>query len=165
LSNLRKKKEEGKMNIDDFYEKLLDDDELLEHVPMLKKSFTDENVRNNFYNLCRQIYLTQHNSTVVKMDDGGFGCFVSEENFKELRNNIEQFISELGYESEGELIKEVLFALERYYDETATHEENNSRTHIENNPKYQMFGHMGTYYNFNNIDWNYYRKGLGYEDL
>jgi len=151
------------MNREDFCEQLLQDEDFFEQIPLLQQYLRDETILDKFYSLCRQTYLTQYSAKPVPLDNGGFGYYILEEAFTKLRNHIDDFIKGLSNENTTKLYQELLLALDKYYAETATHEETSSRSYIDYNQSNERFGHIGTYYNFDQIDWNYFKKGLGLE--
>ncbi|MGR6342344.1 hypothetical protein ACU5CE_31810 [Priestia megaterium] len=150
------------MSLKEFKETLIKDEELLHETPLISKHLEAESVLDKLYFLCRQTYLVQYNSSVIKLEEGGFGCHIEQENFDKLRSYIDDFINDLinDINQKTALFKEVLQILKKYYIETASSDENRSRTYIDESKSNSQFGLFGTYYNFNQIDWDYFEKGL-----
>lgn len=144
-----------------FNEKIKNDKELLNEIPVLRDYLEKEETLDGIYFLCRETFLTQYNSKAVRLENG-FGYEVPQESFRRLKGHIDNFIGKLNVENELEVTKEVLEVLKHYYMETASSEEKTSRTHFEKPASgVKTVGLQGTLYNFNQIDWNYFKEGLG----
>ncbi|MEB1806612.1 MAG: hypothetical protein LPK26_04765 [Bacillaceae bacterium] len=150
------------MERNEFYEELLNDENLLNETPTLKKSLNNPKVIEGIYTLCRRTYLTQYNASVVKLEDGEYGCYIKQEQFQSLRDAFDNFLNilEIG-NNQKQLLEEILRVIKGYYIKTATDEEVSSKSGVVRNEDNKNFGLYGVYYNFNDIDWNYFEKGLG----
>lgn len=149
------------MSLEGFIEKVMNDSKVLEKLVILPKYFDNQQVLHQLYDICRKTYLTQYNSTFFKNDDGNIVSFTPREDFEKLGINIEYFIKKLGEKDLNKTFNEVLTFLKEYYISTATIDEISKRTYVERyDDKKQHFGSYGTYYNFNEIDWHFFFKGI-----
>jgi translation initiation factor 1 (eIF-1/SUI1) len=148
------------MSIEEFKDELMEDEDILAKVPILKNNIKKGDTISRLYFLCRQTYLTQHSAEIFKNDEG-YGCFISDEKFKLLGNHINDYLNLFEEVGNKELLDEILIILKGYYNKTATSEEIKSRMHHESpNDNAQRYGFRGTLYNFNEIDWDYFADRL-----
>ena len=161
MSKVVDRKGVNQMSLEDFKEKLVNDSEVLEKLEILPKYLDDEKVVHQLYDLCRKTYITQYSSRFFKNDDGTIVSFTPHEDFERLGIHIEYFINQLGEKDLNKTFDEVLILLKEYYISTATSDEISKRTYEErSDDKKQHFGVYGTYYDLNQIDWNFFSKGI-----
>lgn len=144
----------------DFINNLLSDEEINEKIPVIRPYLKQEKYQLEIYSLCRATFLTQFNAEIFK-DGSVFKSYISNEQFAELGIKISQFINTLDEENKEVVFEEVIIILKEYYNETSTTAEVSQRTHLERtNIEGKSFGHYGTLYNFNEIHWNSFLKGI-----
>ncbi|MDN4607359.1 hypothetical protein [Sporosarcina highlanderae] len=144
--------------MENFEKKLLEDQALLSEIPLLSKQLSDENLVE-VYSLCREVYLLQYNAQISR-DGEKLQCFYPNEKFETLCENMMDFIK--GKEGKTQkLLDELMLILKKYYIETASVEEKNSKIFaLENDNKKGGAGLVGRLFNLNQIDWETFSKGI-----
>lgn len=142
-----------------FKEKLINDNSLLSRLNVLPNYIENEEVLDKIYDLCRLTFLTQYNAEIMKTEEKTFQYVIPHADFAVLGDSIKSFLNH--FEEAPEIIfDELIEIFKSYYRMTAKREETINRTHAELQNNNSSLGTVGTLYDFNRIDWNYFLKGL-----
>lgn len=146
-------------NLEKFKQEIKNDKELFSNLKLLKEHLKNDEVLNRLFSLCRETFFTHYNGKIVKKD-GNICCFITNEAFEKLSNQIKSFINSLDIKYTEISFGEVKQILEKYYKLTEKLEE--KRIHKELNDTFNNapIRFIGTLYDLNNINWESFELGL-----
>jgi hypothetical protein len=143
---------------EEFYAELINDEEIIDQLDILKPHLNEEQFLYKLRMLCRYVYLAQYNADTFRLEDG-FGAKISESRIEEVASQFNGIIDYISSYKPHDVYEELLVIVKKYYIETATPEEKDLRMGMvppkENDDR---FGFRGTFVNFNEIDWEYFNK-------
>lgn len=117
------------------------------------------------FDLSREIYLLIYNADVHKEANGGLGIFIDQLDIDDVASRFKEVINNLSTTLNVEKSKvtdDLINIVKRYYQDTATEEELNSRVgRVKADNQQGLLGKVGTIYNLNEFpDWDEFEKLL-----
>jgi len=145
----------------EFNQQLLTDKALDQTSVVIKLLKLDEKSSVIYY-LCRTFYLLVYNANIIRVDDNKYDCYINDDSLIPAASELNETIKYLSlkFHVDQEAVKNDLFyVINRYYTDTATHEELDSQFSIIRTNTERFSTKFGTLYELNKFpNWDRFEQ-------